>query len=161
MILFHGSTHIVEKPALIKSQRLLDFGGGFYTTTNQEQAERWAKIKQKRCGRDSQAILNIYSFDENMLNKYNVKHFQSADEEWLDFIVTNRAREHTHNYDIVIGAVANDNLYATLLLFESGILTKKETIERLKTHVLFDQISFHSPVIMTDIQYIESKALIE
>ena len=45
---------------------------------------------------------------------------------------------------LVVGPVANDTLYQTLTLYEVGILTKKETIARLKVHTLFDQVSFHS-----------------
>jgi len=48
MKVYHGSTEIVEYPLILDTQRLLDFGKGFYTTTNQEQAEKWALIKQKR-----------------------------------------------------------------------------------------------------------------
>ena len=39
MILYHGSNMIVEKPKLIEQNRFLDFGYGFYTTTNVGQAE--------------------------------------------------------------------------------------------------------------------------
>lgn len=45
MILYHGSTDIVEKPEIRKSSSNLDFGDGFYLTTSFEQAERWAKVK--------------------------------------------------------------------------------------------------------------------
>ena len=34
MILYHGSNVIVEKPILVEQNRFLDFGYGFYTTTN-------------------------------------------------------------------------------------------------------------------------------
>ena len=34
MILYHGSNVIVEHPKLVKQNRFLDFGFGFYTTTN-------------------------------------------------------------------------------------------------------------------------------
>ena len=43
MILYHGSNVAVEKPVLIKQNRFLDFGFGFYTTTNKEQAIDFAK----------------------------------------------------------------------------------------------------------------------
>jgi hypothetical protein len=45
---------------------------------------------------------------------------------------------------MAMGPVANDSLYATLLLFEQGILSAEAAIEQLKTHTLFDQISFHT-----------------
>ena len=43
MILYHGSNAIVEKPKLIEQNRFLDFGYGFYTTTNKDQAENFSK----------------------------------------------------------------------------------------------------------------------
>lgn len=39
MIVYHGSTEIVEKPDVRHSYRALDFGKGFYVTTVKEQAE--------------------------------------------------------------------------------------------------------------------------
>lgn len=44
MKLFHGGIEIVEYPKIFDVQRLLDFGNGFYTTTNINQAESWATI---------------------------------------------------------------------------------------------------------------------
>ena len=153
MKLYHGSTHIVENPIILDIQRMLDFGKGFYTTTSQEQAEKWALIKQKREDNNSKAIVNIYEIDRQLLanNNYNIKIFNQANEEWLDFIVGNRSNNSNHAFDIVKGAVANDTLYRTLSLYESGILTKLETITRLKIHVLFDQISFHNQNVLKEL----------
>ena len=157
MKLYHGSTHIVENPIILDIQRMLDFGKGFYTTTSQEQAEKWALIKQKREDNNSKAIVNIYEIDRQLLanNNYNIKIFNQANEEWLDFIVGNRSNNSNHAFDIVKGAVANDTLYRTLSLYESGILTKLETITRLKIHVLFDQISFHNQNVLKELIYTE------
>ena len=63
------------------------------------------------------------------------------------------------NYDIVIGPVANDTLYQTLILYEAGILTKKETIARLKVHPLFDQLSFNTHKALEYLKYIRSYEL--
>lgn len=63
MILYHGSNVTVEYPRLIKQNRYLDFGFGFYTTTNREQAVSFAqKVTDRR--RKGEATLNIYSIDE-------------------------------------------------------------------------------------------------
>ena len=63
MILYHGSNVIVEHPKLVKQNRFLDFGFGFYTTTNREQAENFAlKVAERR--KEGEAILNIYEIDE-------------------------------------------------------------------------------------------------
>ncbi len=144
MKLYHGSTLVVKEPVILKNQRLLDFGKGFYVTTNQTQAERWAVIKRKRLAGNARSIVTIYQVATDLFsnNKYKIKEFFKADEKWLDFVFANRKNNKSHNFDIVIGAVANDTLYATLSLYEANLLTKKETIKRLKIHKLYDQISF-------------------
>ena len=38
MIVYHGSTMIVREPDIEHSFRPLDFGKGFYVTSNREQA---------------------------------------------------------------------------------------------------------------------------
>ncbi len=146
MKLYHGSTEIVEFPAIFEKQRLLDFGKGFYTTTNKKQAERWALIKQTREGLNAKAYVSVYKFNDNLLKKstVNIKEFHQATEEWLDFVVKNRNEDFNHGYDMVIGPVANDTLFQTLALYETRILTKPETIARLKIHPLYNQIAFNS-----------------
>lgn len=158
MKLYHGSTDIIKKPLILDSQRLLDFGKGFYTTTNLEQAQKWALIKQNRMGENAQAYVSEFFIDDKVIElpSFHVKRFKSADEEWLDFVVRNRKENYLHPFDMVIGAVANDTLYKTLTLYETGILTKTETIVRLKIHKLFDQISFHSQKIINHISFVES-----
>ena len=163
MKLYHGGIEIINKPLILEHQRLLDFGKGFYTTSNKKQAEKWALIKKNRIGRDSKAIVTVFELNDKILDnkEYTVKYFKSANEEWLDFIVLNRREIRNHSYDIVKGAVANDTLYATLVLFESGVLSKAETIIRLKSHVLFDQISFHNEAILNELKFVESYELTE
>lgn len=157
MKLFHGSIIIINKPIILKTQRLLDFGKGFYTTTNQNQAERWAIIKKKRLQEKSKSIVTIYQISENLFSNknYKVKEFSEPNEEWLDFVFTNRKTDKPHNYDIIIGPVANDTLYATLSLYEANLLTKKETISRLKVHKLYDQISFHNSKVLKELSFFE------
>ena len=42
MTLYHGSDQIIKTPELRSLTRTLDFGAGFYTTTNKEQAVNFA-----------------------------------------------------------------------------------------------------------------------
>jgi hypothetical protein len=155
MHLYHGSIEIIENPKILDQQRLLDFGKAFYTTTNREQAERWAAIKQKRTTKQAKAIITIYEFNETLLksNILKIKIFTEANEKWLDFVVLNRNIATVSDYDMVIGPVANDTLYQTLTLYEAGILTKKETIARLKVHPLFDQLAFNTPKALAYLKY--------
>lgn len=161
MQLYHGSIEVIEHPKILDQQRLLDFGKGFYTTTNIEQAERWAAIKQKRSVKTTKAFVTTFELDELLLKNdtLSLKIFKQADEEWLDFIIHNRSIDSAADYDIVIGPVANDTLYQTLTLYEVGILTKKETIARLKVHPLFDQVSFHNQKALEHLKFLNAYPL--
>lgn len=162
MRLFHGSTEIVQFPTILDTQRLLDFGKGFYTTTNKDQAEKWALIKRNRLNVDAKSYVSEYELDDCFLQdgRYKVKVFNLANEEWLDFVVNNRKEDKCHFFDIVMGAVANDTLYKTLSLYETGILSKQETIIRLKVHALYDQLSFHNTEILNEIKFVNSYEII-
>jgi hypothetical protein len=154
MKLYHGSTVGVEKPDLQLCRHATDFGRAFYTTTSFEQARQWAKIKQKRINAGS-SIVSIFNFDEKLLDSvdFNVRHFNQADVEWLSFVVNNRRGNKTERYDFVMGPVANDALYATILLYEQGVITAQTAVEQLKTHTLFDQLSFHSKKALDNLMF--------
>lgn len=145
MNIYHGSDVIVEKPEILQSDRLLDFGIGFYTTSNNEQVVRWAEKVSSR-NNTGKRFLSVYNFDlEKAKNELNIIEFKSADVKWLDFITANRrGKEIPQEYDIVIGPVADDNVYLTVKLFETGVLDKEEALKRLKVEKLFDQILFHT-----------------
>ena len=74
----------------------------------------------------------------------NVIIFYKADEKWLDFICANRNRKYTGDYDIVIGPVADDNVYRVVVEYENGDVDKELALKRLKTETLCDQILFHN-----------------
>ena len=156
MKLYHGSTEQIEIPQIIKSNRFLDFGYGFYTTTSLEQAVRWAQIKKQR-SQSPKAYVNIYEIDPTDLDTLaNVLEFSSADENWLEFVLKNRRGQDTHQYDCVKGAVADDTLYEALSLYESGVLSVEETVKRLKVHQLFDQLSFHNDNALAKLRFVEA-----
>ena len=62
MLLYHGSTVLVDKPRIIAGENFLDFGVGFYTTSSYEQAERWARIKMRREKKET-GYVAVYDFD--------------------------------------------------------------------------------------------------
>ena len=156
MIIYHGSTVIIKKPEIRTSERMLDFGVGFYTTSKKEQAIRWAQRVASR-NESINKILSIYEFDiERAENELVIIRFDNPDEEWLDFVCTNRlGREIDKSYDIVIGPVANDQVYTTVALYEQGILSKEAAIIDLKVSKLYDQILFHSEKSLLFCRYIQ------
>lgn len=143
IFLYHGSNLIVEKPVLIAQNRTLDFGYGFYTTTNEKQALSFSqKVSERRGGK---GIVNIYSIDESIFSIVDFLEFKEANGQWLDFVCQNRDGTYKgKSYDIIKGPVANDDVYRTVTLYMSGIITRSATIEALKVKKLYNQIVFTS-----------------
>ncbi len=143
MILYHGSTQIVEEPQILVPNRTLDYGSGFYATSSKTQAKEW--VHRKLENRDV-GYINIYEFDE--LGPADLKCLdfgKQPGEEWIDFVHANRTLHgFSHDYDIVHGPVANDMVYAAFALYEQGFLDKQELIRDLKTYTLIDQWLFHT-----------------
>jgi hypothetical protein len=131
---------IVDEPKLIRPLRTLDFGVGFYTTTNREQAIQFAHkvtLRRKVSGLPVQGeFVSVYEFDMPAMEldfSLTVLRFSEPDGAWLDYVTQNRRREYDgFQYDIVFGPVANDDVYATLGAYEAGILSKEQTIIELR-----------------------------
>lgn len=156
MILYHGSNMIVERPKLIQQNRFLDFGYGFYTTTNYNQAESFAKKVVVRRG--GKPIVNLYQFDEDLFVGLSVKKFSLPNEEWLDFVTEHRNGTYDkEQYDIIIGPVANDDVYRTLQVYQAGLLTKEQALEALKVKKLFNQYVFATKETLELLKFIEAK----
>jgi len=133
---------IVDKPVLLAQNHTLDFGSGFYTTTNESQARSFSeKVRLRR--KSSKAIVNVYSLDEKAFEECCVLEFKSANGQWLDFVCENRNGSYNgEKYDIVKGPVANDDVYRCVTLYISGLLTRTATLEALKVKRLYNQIVF-------------------
>jgi hypothetical protein len=155
MELYHGSDVIVEKPILLPQQRTLDFGFGFYTTTNREQAEVFAqKVAERRESKSGfVSVYEIQSIDI-LKRELSVLEFSSPDGAWLDFVFENRNGTYAGKiHDIIFGAVANDTIYRTFVAYEAGIITKEETIERLKVKKLYNQMTFATERALSRLKY--------
>lgn len=162
MIIYHGSTELVDSPEIRKSETYLDFGMGFYTTTSYDQAERWARIKMRRQNKEL-GYVSIYEFNfERAMKETVIKRFEDANMTWLKFVVGNRKGEGLiDGVDMHIGPVADDNVYRSIRLFETGVLDAEETVKRLKTELLHDQWTFHTDKMLSYLRFIESKKVYE
>ena len=154
MILYHGSIVVVDEPKVLIGERLVDFGAGFYTTTNRAQAVRWAQRVSARRSLSDQFI-SEYEFDSSEAKKeLRIIYFNEPDGLWLDFVCANRSgREPTEPYDIVFGPVANDTVYTVVQFYENGIYDKDEAIKRLKVQPLYNQVLFHTENALTFCKY--------
>lgn len=159
MILYHGSTDIIDAPEIRLSNRTLDYGNGFYTTTSYSQAKAWVlrRIKEQR---KNQGYINLFEFEEDALTRLNCLIFEKPTEQWVDFVMENRTRTgFTHDYDIVYGPVANDRVYAAFALYEGGILDKQTLIKELKTYKLVDQYLFHTKKALQTLTFKEAQKI--
>ena len=158
MKLYHGSDVIVDVPKIIEAQRPLDFGGGFYLTSNKEQAQRWAKRVAMR-NNSPESYLSVFEFDLKRADKeLVVLRFDGASREWLEFICKNRSgRGSGRDYDIVIGPVADDKVYSVVIRFENGEYELEEALKRLKVEQLTDQVLFHTENALRYLQFEEWK----
>lgn len=155
MILYHGSNVVVSKPRLIKQNRFLDFGFGFYTTTNKMQAIAFAdKVYKRR--REGGKIVSIYELNEQIaFAECSLLCFDTPNEAWLDFVSENRAGNYRgKEYDLVYGPVANDDVYTTFTLYSAGALTKEQTLETLKIKKLYNQLVLTSEKALSYLKFV-------
>lgn len=158
MKLYHGSNVVVQNPLIIKSDRRLDFGTGFYLTSDFAQAERWAELTKMRRN-SGKPTVSIFELNENALKSLKVLRFQKADKEWLEYVTANRKNSSIQNddYDVVIGPVANDKTMPVISLYFSGIYDIDETIKRLIPQKLTDQFTFRTEKSLTALKFLEAK----
>jgi hypothetical protein len=121
----------------------LDFGAGFYTTSNRKQAENFTLSVALRTNTATRFV-SEYAFDDAMaLQELDVLKFAAANEQWLDFVVQNRQGKFAgKSHDLILGPVANDDLFPTIQAYESGVFTKEQTLLALKVRELYDQYVF-------------------
>lgn len=159
MKIYHGSIEIVEKPEIRESNRTLDYGQGFYTTSSYEQAEAWVKRRMDE-KKTSQGYVCVYELDEVAMQEMNTLLFDTPTEEWVDFVMKNRTQKgYVHEYDIVYGPVANDRVYASFALYEGGLINKQTLISELKTYKLVDQYLFHTEKALQVLTFVEAKEI--
>jgi hypothetical protein len=132
MLVFHGSYTKITSVDLSKTQPNKDFGQGFYVTKFREQAESRAKVIGRKYGTEG-FVTGFTYYDSPFTERLcNVKHFEDYNGEWLDFVVENRnPLGKTHEYDIVEGPVANDQIQRTLEKFPAGQISKEQFLKML------------------------------
>lgn len=156
MKLYHGSNIAVEVPRIITPNRMLDFGPGFYTTTNREQAENFCVIVYKRAKTGSQ-VVTMYECDDKELEHLNILRFDKPNDQWLDFVSSHRnGIAEACRHDCIIGPVANDDVFRTLQLYFDGVLTRAQTLESLKIKELYDQVVFISNAGLSILKFIKA-----
>lgn len=147
MTVYHGSYTTVENPQIIKGKNTKDFGVGFYCTIIREQAERWARRYHK-------GVVNTYCV--RMDTSLKILEFKEMTEEWLDFIIDCRHGK-PHHYDIVIGAMPNDQIYNYIADYIDGIITREQFWVMAQFKYPTHQINFCSTSALRCLEFISSE----
>lgn len=149
MRVYHGTVEMIEKPDVKHSKRYLDFGKGFYLTTFEQQAKKWALRKALR--QEKNAIVNVYELKED-LKEYRVLTFEKENEKWLDFVCAcRRGEELNQEYDIIIGSVANDDVFKTVDMYFRGLWDKEKVLNELRYYKMNDQICIVNQKVLDEV----------
>ena len=143
MTVYHGGYAPVKAPEIRAGRNTKDFGNGFYCTIIKEQAQRWAK-------RYDTKIVSIY--DVRMNSKLQIKEFKEMTDEWLDFIIVCRSGKK-HAYDIVIGAMADDQIYNYVSDYMDGSITREQFWVLAKFKYPTHQINFCTKKALNCLEY--------
>jgi hypothetical protein len=142
MTLYHGSAFLFDNIDLSKSNNRRDFGIGFYTTVDKNQAFEWAEKIKSRGNMDK---FYVYSYRFNFSDSLKIKRFDGITNEWLGFIKNNRVKGGVlHDYDIVEGPVVNDDMAGIVQLYIADVYTGEEALARLQYCRINNQVSFHT-----------------
>lgn len=116
MILYHGTNADIEAIDLTKGMRHKDFGKGFYLTPDKNTAIRMAQKKARLFG--GTATLITYEMDDR------------------------KTTAPIHNYDIIIGPIADDGVVLQLTNFREGIYSPEQAATQLQDKYLDQQYYF-------------------
>ena len=145
MKLYHGPTEDIDSIDLTKGLRHKDFGKGFYVTPDKATAIRMAKKKARLFG--GTATLITYEIDETTFQSdLKIKIFpEKACVEWLLFVDANRDKKNVkqiHDYDIVIGPIADDGVVLQITNYREGIYSPEQAAKMLQDKYLDQQYFF-------------------
>ncbi len=150
MIVYHGSNVEVSSPRILVNGFYKDFGFGFYCTNIEKQAKRWALTKRGK------SVVNLYEYTPN--ENLNKLIFETMTEEWLDF-VTNCRIGIEHQYDIIEGPMADDQVWDFVEDFISGRISRVAFWELVKFKYPTHQIVFCTQKALETLHYEGSEIL--
>lgn len=155
MKLYHGTNVNFNEIDLSMCKPNKDFGRGFYLTDIRKQA---LDMAIRRCDLEKKGtpVVLEYEFNESLLisGDMKVKRFEEVCGEWAEFIFANRkAQERSiHDYDIVIGPVADDGVVFQLNLYQQHFITLEQLVQGLKYRKLNRQYFFGTPLAISKLQ---------
>lgn len=170
MIVYHGSSHIINTPVYNGSKRTNDYGYGFYTTEDKELAKEWA------CSDEQDGYANKYELDITGLTVLNLNSPEYNILNWLAILVRYRsywqkgsiaeeAKEYLQknffidpeSFDVIIGYRADDSYFSFAQDFITGTISLSKLSEAMTLGKLGEQIVLKSKKSFEQISFIEAE----
>lgn len=156
---YHGSNLIIQHPDLSKSRKDIDFGKGFYLTESPELASKWA------CGKKGDSFVNQYFLNTEGLK---IKEL-GLNKEWLHYVAGNRTKHPSDfdlyfddsTYDVIVGPIADDNLFTTIDLYLDGFISATKTVRVMNCMDYGNQIVLKTDKALKQLEYFTARKLID
>ena len=156
MKLYHGSNMPIEAIDLKKCHPYKDFGRGFYLTAVRSQADDMA-LRRTRMSGQGEPTVTTFDFNEDWLKNQalRVKLFPQVSVEWAEFVLNNRDIQRVgfvHDYDIVVGPVADDTVAFQLRRYLMGVISLENLVNELTYKKLNNQYYFGSELAISKLK---------
>ena len=149
-IVYHGSNVEVSVPRILQNGFYKDFGYGFYCTGYEKQAKRWAMTRK------GDSVINHYEYKADP--KLKVLIFDEMTDERLDFVADCR-RGIEHDYDIVEGPMADDQIWNFVEGFIDGRISRRAFWELVKFNYPTHQVVFCTEAALKTLTFKRSETL--
>jgi hypothetical protein len=172
LILFHGSTEIIETPKFGEGKIYNDYGRGFYCTENPELAKEWA------CTEGIDGYVNQYEMETDHLNILNLSSDEYTILHWLALLMTYRKirlstpimkrgsewlKEHfmiqIEEYDAIIGYRADDSYFSFARAFVNNEISLEQLSRAMKLGKLGEQFVLKSQKSFEVIRFLSAKSV--
>lgn len=169
IIVYHGSSKIIEKPIWGMGNPNNDYGLGFYCTENEELAKEWA------CSSESDGYANKYSLDLTDLSVLSLTNGEYNILNWLFVLLENRqfrisgdiatqAKEYIFDnfaidykkYDVIKGYRADDAYFSFANAFLNNTISVSQLEKAMVLGKLGEQVVANSQKAFNAFEFIEA-----
>lgn len=169
IIVYHGSSKIIEKPIWGMGNSNNDYGLGFYCTENEELAKEWA------CSSESDGYANKYSLDLTDLSVLSLTNGEYNILNWLFVLLENRqfrisgdiatqAKEYIFDnfaidykkYDVIKGYRADDAYFSFANAFLNNTISVSQLEKAMVLGKLGEQVVAISQKAFNAFEFIEA-----
>lgn len=167
IILYHGSSEIIQTPVYGKGKSYNDYGKGYYCTQHLELAKEWA------CTENTDGYANKYELDTSGLSILNLSSDEYTILHWLALLMEYRKfristpvmkrgadwlKEHflidLTPYDMVVGYRADDSYFSFARAFVNNEISLTQLSYAMRLGKLGEQFVLKSPTAFEKIHFL-------